>query len=389
MTTWLETSLDALRKQNRLRSLTPLHRITTIQSKSNGGQLRLFSSNDYLGLSNHSKVIEAVETAVKNGGMGARGASLICGYAPAHEALEAKLASLKQAESALLMPSGYQANVGLLSALGCAETTIFSDALNHASIIDGCRLSRAKIQIYQHRDLEDLEQKLKACTGQKKVVVTDEVFSMDGHRAPLVQLARLRERYGFIWVTDSAHSTGIYGHQGAGLAEAAGVADQIDFQVGTLSKTFGSQGGFVACTKPAREWLLNSARSFIFSTALPTPIVAAASAAYEVMTTDSEVHIRLWDRVTQLAKALRRPPTGPIFPIIIGTESAVLAAADHLHQAGFHVPAIRPPTVADGTCRLRITVSAAHSKTDVEALLDAMTAIMPSIQRSTLDPIRP
>jgi 8-amino-7-oxononanoate synthase len=389
MKTWLETTLEALQHDNRLRTLTPLNPMSATESKSGGRHLRLFSSNDYLGLSSHPKVIEAVTTAVQTGGMGSRGASLICGYSSAHEALEFRLASLKKTEAALLMPSGYQANIGLLSALGCRDSTIFSDQLNHASIIDGCRLSRAQVQVFRHGDLNDLEQRLRACQSRKKIVVTDEVFSMDGDRAPLVQIAELKDRYPFIWVTDSAHSTGIYGENGAGLAEAAGVAHRIDFQVGTLSKALGAQGGFVACDSQSRRWLLNSARSFIFSTALPTPIVAAASAAHDVMTTDPAIHTHLWDRVTQLAKYLRVAPQGPIFPLIIGSESDALFASAYLNEAGFHVPAIRPPTVAEGTCRLRITVSAAHRKGDVSEFFEAMAEMMARIKRSTLDPNRP
>ena len=310
--------------------------------------------------------------ALRERGMGIRSASLISGYSELHDALENEIAQLKGQEAALVMSSGYQANVGLLSAIGTADTTIFSDALNHASVIDGCRLSKARVQIYRHRDMEHLEGLLKRCKAKRRVVVTDEVFSMDGHRAPLVQLTALRARYGFILITDSAHSTGIYGNDGAGLCDAAGVADAVDFQVGTLSKSLGSHGGFVACSSKARDWLLNTARAYIFSTALPVPCVGAALAAVKVMRTDPGPNQTLWTHITTLTKALRRPPTGPIIPIIIGQESATLEAASRLQEGGLHVPAIRPPTVPPDTCRLRLSLSAAHTKADIQHLIKAL-----------------
>ena len=372
MKRWLDEALSRLQDENRCRTLHAIERIDGVQVRRGNRTLRLFSSNDYLGLSWHPQVRAAAAQAAQQFGMGPRGAALICGYTTAHEALEFELAKMKGCEAALLMPSGYQANVGLLSALGGEDATIFSDALNHASIIDGCRLSKAKVVVYAHCDLNDLEQKLKVCDSKRRIVVTDEVFSMDGDRAPLVQLANLRDRYGFIWVTDSAHSTGVYGHRGAGLPEAAGVTSEIDFQVGTLSKALGAQGGFVATSTKARDWLLNSARAFVFSTALPGPVIAAAHTALSTMTNDQGIHDDLWNRVTQLAKWLRIPPTGPIFPIILGSETRALQAATALDAAGFHVPAIRPPTVPEGTCRLRVTVSAAHASSDVSALIKAL-----------------
>jgi len=369
---WIEDDLRLIDAQQRLRALNPIDRRVGMSVHSQTHALCLFSSNDYLGLSQHQAVRDAVSQEAQRNGQGIRGAALICGHSSAHEALESDLAHLKGTENALLMPTGYQANVGLLSALGTEETTIFSDALNHASIIDGCRLSKAKIRVYRHRDMTHLEDLLRTDTAKRRVVVTDEVFSMDGHRAPLVELAKLKESYGFILITDSAHSTGVFGTHGAGLVEAAGITEAVDFQVGTLSKSIGAQGGFVATSTSARTWLLNRARAFIFSTALPTPTVSGARAAIRVMAEESEHVESLWNRVTQLCKALRIPPSGPIVPVIVGRESDAMTLSASLWRSGFHVPAIRPPTVPDGTCRLRIALSALHQSADVDQLIAAL-----------------
>ncbi|MGC6415581.1 MAG: aminotransferase class I/II-fold pyridoxal phosphate-dependent enzyme [Bradymonadia bacterium] len=370
---WVNTELKRLEQQHRRRWV-----VTTEPSEHRssgarqGREMVLFSTNDYLGLANDPRVVAGAQNALNERGMGTRSASLISGYSELHESLENELAQLKDQEAALVMSSGYQANVGLLSAIGTDETIIFSDALNHASIIDGCRLSKAQVQVYRHRDMDHLEDLLKRCSARRRVVVTDEVFSMDGHRAPLVELAALRARYGFILITDSAHSTGIYGNDGAGLCDAAGVTESVDFQVGTLSKSLGSHGGFVACSSKGRDWLLNTARAYIFSTALPVPCVGAALAAIDVMRTDPAPNRRLWTHITALTKALRRPPTGPIVPFIIGQESATMDAAAHLQASGLHVPAIRPPTVPPDTCRLRLSLSAAHTRADIERLIKAL-----------------
>ncbi|MEE2756301.1 MAG: aminotransferase class I/II-fold pyridoxal phosphate-dependent enzyme, partial [Myxococcota bacterium] len=232
----------------------------------------------------------------------------------------------------------------------------------------------SETKVFKHRDMNHLESLLKAESRSRKIVVTDEVFSMDGVRAPLVELAALKAKYPFILVTDSAHSTGIYGDFGSGLVNAAGVTDDVDFQVGTLSKALASHGGFVSCSERNRAWLLNSARAFIFSTALPVPNVVAATAAIEIMGNDEDVRARLWNRITELAKLMRQAPTGPIFPVIVGDEATVLKQAASLYAKGFHVPAIRPPTVPEGTCRLRITLSAAHQRSEINALYKAMVA---------------
>ena len=284
-----------------------------------------------------------------------------------HAALEADLAELKGMETSLLFPTGYQANMAVLSALGTSDSVIFSDALNHASIIDGCRLSKARVEVYAHRDMTDLERRIEQALEKRRIVVTDEIFSMDGVGAPMVELKALKERYNLILVTDSAHSTLVYGENGGGLSEKAGVFGVADFAIGTLSKAIGCQGGFVACSHTGREWLLNHGRAFIFTTALALPLVAGARAAIEVART-GELRSRLWSNADRLADALERPVLSPILPVILGEEERALSASAALLAAGIHVPAIRPPTVPAGACRLRVALSAGHTEEDIALL---------------------
>lgn len=367
---WTDDALAALRAAGRLRTLKAVTPVSATRVVFEGRELVLFSSNDYLGLSQHPDVRAAAARAALERGMGTRGSALICGYTDQHQALEAELAALKGAESALLFPTGFQANLGVLSAIG-TEGEIFSDALNHASIIDGCRLARAVVRVYPHNDLDALASLLEASTARRKVIVTDGLFSMDGDVARLQDLVVLKNRHGAHLVVDEAHSTLLYGPTGAGLAEAAGVADQIDFQIGTLSKAIGAQGGFVACSATRRSWLLNVARSYIFSTALPAPVVAAARAALQTAS-DGVLRAQLWQRVAQLSTALNRSLVSPIVPILLYHEDAAVAASHALLEAGFHVTPIRPPTVPPGTCRLRVALSAAHSPADIDALALAL-----------------
>lgn len=366
-------ALDRLAVANRLRdvrALSPLEGANVRTAPE--GELILFSSNDYLGLSQHPAVRAAAAEAAATYGMGPRGSALICGYTDAHAALESALAALEGAEAALLFPTGYQANLALLQALGAPDVTILSDALNHASIIDGCRLARAAgaaVQVYRHRDLVHLEALLQQVPGQA-IIVTDEVFSMEGTRAPLAAIGALRDAYGALLVTDAAHATLVLGPGGAGAAAAAGV--RVDFQVGTLSKAFGAQGGFVTCSALRRRWLLNTARAFIFSTAISAPVVAAAHAALRVATADETLRDRLRAHEAHLAAALDRPVHGPIVPVVLGSEDRALTASAHLRSLGFHVPAIRPPTVPADACRLRVALSAAHTTDQVAALARAL-----------------
>ncbi len=367
-----DTALETLEEQALLRSLAALKPTSAVGALFKGRNVTLFSSNDYLGLSHHPDVVEAAQTALSDYGMGNRGAALICGYSELHAALESQLANLKRKESALLFPTGYQANLGLLSALSLPGTVFFSDRLNHASIIDGIRLGKCPVQVYEHRNVTHLDDLLKQTDAKHKVVVTDGLFSMDGDLAPLAELAALKSRHDFTMVVDEAHATLLYGEQGGGLAEQFEVNEAVDFHVGTLSKAVGAQGGFVACSSRRRQWLLNTARSFVFTTALPTVVVAAAHAALKVASTSPLIRRQLWARVAQLSAALGVDMKSPIVPIIVNSERLALKRSHELLEQGIHVTAVRPPTVPKGTSRLRIALSAAHTQQQVNDLIDAL-----------------
>ena len=266
---WVDAALEAIEARGRTRSLVAVVPRSATEVEVGGRRVRLFSSNDYLGLSCHPAVREAAAAAASERGMGPRGAALVCGYTDLHEALEGELAELKETEASLLFPTGFMANLAAVSAVATRESTVFSDELNHASIVDACRLSRAKVEVYGHGDVDHLESLVRASTAERKVVVTDTVFSMDGDAAPLGAIVEVKRRHGCVLVTDEAHATLVFGPRGGGLAEALGVSSEIDLQVGTLSKAAGSLGGFVASSARLRALLLNTARPYIFTTALP------------------------------------------------------------------------------------------------------------------------
>lgn len=375
MSGWVDDALDAIERAGRTRRLVAVSPRSAVEVEIGDRRVRLFSSNDYLGLSSHPEVREAAARAAVERGMGPRGASLICGYTDEHEALENELAALKDAEAALLFPTGFMANLAALGVAASRDAEIFSDELNHASIIDGCRLTRARVSVYRHGDLDHLESLLRASTASRRVVVTDTVFSMEGDLASLAGLVELRRKYGFLLVTDEAHATLVLGPRGGGLSDALGLAGEIDLQVGTLSKAVGALGGYVASSARMRELLLNTARSYVFTTALPIPVVAAARAAVRVAAEDASIRERLWRRVGELGEALGMELTSPIAPIVVGEEARAVAASRELMERGFHVTAIRPPTVPVGGSRLRVTVSAAHADGDVAELARALAEV--------------
>ncbi|MDY0065550.1 MAG: 8-amino-7-oxononanoate synthase [Steroidobacteraceae bacterium] len=327
-----------------------------------GRSIISFASNDYLGLASHPRVRAAAHAAIDRYGAGAMASRLIVGTRSLHHELEAALARWKSCESALVFSSGFATNVGVLSTLGAADVTVFSDALNHASIIDGCRLARARTQVYRHNDVAHLAALMGATRG-RKIVATESVFSMDGDRAPIDQLAELCKEHAALLVLDEAH-------------DALGDCDAHDVEilrVGTLSKTLGALGGFVAGPKALIDLLVNRARTFIFTTGLSPADAAAALAALEIVT--GEEGARLRARLGELIDLLRPGHGTAIIPVIIGAEAAALQAAQHLLQQGIHVPAIRPPTVAPGTSRLRIALSASHTPSMVQRLREALDSL--------------
>jgi 8-amino-7-oxononanoate synthase len=373
---WLDASLRRRRENRLLRELVPFAAEGPVRGRLGGRPVTVFAGNDYLGLSAHAAVRDAAARAAGSArGMGARGAPLVCGYGDEHAALESELAALARAEAALLFASGWAANTGLLDALAGPDLAVFSDELNHASLIDGCRLAArrgAEVEVYRHADPDHLAELLARCSRPRRLVVTDGVFSMDGDLAPLPELVALKERHGALLAVDEAHGTLVLGARGAGAAEALGAAHGVDLHVGTLSKAVGASGGFVACSGPLRSLLLNAARPFVYSTALALPVVAAARAALRVRRDEPALVARLFAHVRRIAPLVGTAGTTPILPLRLGTEEAALAAAEALLARGLWVPAIRPPTVPPGSARLRITLSAAHTGAEVEALAAAL-----------------
>ena len=324
-----------------------------------------FGGNDYLGLSAHPAVIEAAVDAARRWGTGSTSARLLVGTRPVHHDLEAALAEWKGTEAAAVLPTGYQANLAVLGALGQPDVTIFSDELNHASIIDGCRLSRATTRVFRHRDLDHLEAQLRDVAGPR-IVVTDTVFSMDGDCADIDALATLCGAHDALLVLDEAHAV-----LGPHIDVASAPCDIV--RVGTLSKTLGALGGFVAASGAVTDLIVNRARSYIFTTALSPTDAAAALAALGVLRgPDGTAALA---RLAALVATVQPGHPSPIVPILIGPEDAALAATDALLARGLYVPAVRPPTVAPGTSRLRVALSSSHTDADVQALVDALTEL--------------
>jgi 8-amino-7-oxononanoate synthase len=376
----LEAELDALARVERRRACPEVDGLPRAHPFVAGRAVTAFCSNDYLGLAAHPALAEAAAAAAHREGSGASASRLVSGDMPSHRALEHALAPFLGTPSALLFPSGYQTNIGVLTALVGSEDLIVSDSLNHASIIDGCRLSRAQVAVYPHADVATAERLLQ--TGgpfRRRLLVTESVFSMDGDAAPLAALAEAAADADAILVVDEAHALGVLGPGGRGLCAAAGVVP--DVLVGTLGKAFGAGGGFAAGVTSLRELLVNRARSFIYTTALAPPVAAAARAALRIIQTPEGDSLRLAvaARRDELADHLRRAgllgltPPGAILPVVLGSDGRALEVAKALATRGFFVPAIRPPTVPVGTARLRVTVSAAHTREDVAALAHALT----------------
>jgi 8-amino-7-oxononanoate synthase len=313
-----------------------------------------FASNDYLGLSSHPAVVAAACEATARWGAGAGASRLVVGSRPVHDELEAALAAWKGAEAALLFPTGYAANVGVLTTFGVAGVRVLSDELNHASIVDGARLARAEVAVYRHNDLDHLASLL----GPRSMVVSDSVFSMDGDVADVDGLVALCDRHGALLVLDEAHD--VYGRA---------VPPHV-LRVGTLSKMLGSIGGHVAGPRAFVDLLVNRARPFVFSTALPPGAAAAALAALRVVQSSEGAALRA--RLRALVARVAPGNPSPIVPVVLGSEAAALAAAAALLEKGLVVPAIRPPTVPVGTSRLRVALSAAHTDAQVDRLLEAL-----------------
>lgn len=354
-----------------------------------GKDVLLLCSNDYLGLAGHPRVRTAAAEAAMRWGAGAGSARLISGNMPPHCELERRLAAFKGYESALLFGSGYLANTGTIAALAGRGEVVFSDELNHASIIDGCRLSRAETFVYRHADVEHLAWGLREAGGRGALIVTDGLFSMDGDVAPLAELAELARRHGCRLLVDEAHATGAFGPGGRGSVAAAGLSGEVDVVVGTLGKALGSYGAYVCAAAELTEYLLNAARSFVFSTAPPPPAAAAAQAALDML----EAHPERVERVAANATTLRRAlaaeglPVGgsgtQIVPLAIGDAKPTMSLCERLLEGGVFAQGIRPPTVPEGTSRLRFSVTATHRRAELENAAERVGAAARELGVST------
>ncbi|MCH8045364.1 MAG: 8-amino-7-oxononanoate synthase [Planctomycetes bacterium] len=377
---WIGDELDSLETGGLMRRRTTQLGPTGAQCHVPCGKLVNFGSNDYLGLARDARLIRAVSEALDDeAGWGSGASPLVTGYAAAHRALEQRLAEFEDTGAALLFSSGFAANVGTIAALVGRGDAIFGDEKNHASIIDGGRLSRAEVNVYPHRDVARLEEMLRESSGhRRRLIVTDSLFSMDGDLAPLVELADLAERYDCMLMVDEAHATGVFGRQGRGVAEMLGVERGVHIRVGTLSKALGCAGGFVAGDLALIDWLVNRARPYVFSTAHPAAGAAAAIAALDIVRDEPERRMKLLQTAEQFRGALRRQgwnvgdSASQIVPVIVGDVRRTMELAEQLRGRGFFVPPIRPPSVPEGESLLRISLSHGHTEEMIAGLIEAL-----------------
>ena len=380
-----QQELAAIEDGGLLRSLRPLDSAQGTKITLNGRSVLNFSSNDYLGLADHSALKEAAVRAVERYGAGAGASRLICGSLAIFHELEKALADWKRTEACLTFSTGYAAACGTVPALVGKNDVIVVDKLIHACVIDAARLSGATLRAFRHNDPDDLERILKHTRERRPranvLVVTESVFSMDGDLAPLRELVALKNRHGAWLMVDEAHATGLLGERRAGLIESLGLSDSVDVQMGTLGKALGASGGYVCGSRPLIDLLINRARSFIFSTA-PVPAAAAAALAATRLiqsTEGAERCAQTWRNVRRLAGApigtgpLNPAPTSAILPFIVGDETEAVRLGERLLERGFLAPAIRHPTVRRGRARLRITLSAGHRESEVDELARALT----------------
>ena len=378
---FFKEQLDSKVKNHNLRTLKEYCPIDAVRVKRDDKEYLMMASNNYLGLTFDPRVIEGAVKGAQQYGTGSGGSRLVSGSFPLFTELENALTKFKNTEKALVFNTGYMANVGTISAIADKNTIIFSDALNHASIIDGCRLSRGTVKAYSHCDVDELKYLLKQVNrNTRKLIVTDGVFSMDGDIAPLDKLYELSRDYNALLMVDDAHATGTIGN-GHGTAAYFNLEKEIDIQLGTLSKSLGSVGGYVAANSTIIDYLVNTSRSFIFSTALSPADIGASLTALQILETDATVLGRLQANVNYMADQLLSMGIDatnetPIFPILIGSNEDTLAVSDYLYEAGIIGTAIRPPTVPIGESRIRLTVTAAHDKEQINYVCQSLHKAM-------------
>lgn len=376
-TAWLEAQLAGLESAGRKRSLRTVMTAPNARIVLDGREVILLGSNNYLALSTHPKVVAAAVEAAQEYGTGASGSRLMTGNCQLYTALESKIATVKSTEAAIVFSAGYLANVSTIPVLVGEDDLILSDALNHASIIDGCRLSKATRQIYRHCDVAHLKELMaNSARFKRRLIITDGVFSMDGDIAPLPDICEVADEYDAMVMVDDAHAFGVLGEYGGGTVDHFRLKNRGIIQLGTLSKAVGAVGGYVAGSRILIDALINSARSFMFGTGLPPSTVAAATAAIDVIQSTPELRHQLFANAQWLKTALLEagfellPSETQILPLILGASTIASQFADALVDYGVYAPAIRPPTVPEGTSRLRISVMASHTPGDLEFALN-------------------
>lgn len=375
----LLTILDGIRSCGNYRRVRYLRPLSSTRIHLEGKEYLNLCSNSYLSLHTHSDVISAAKIAMEEHGAGSCSSRSVSGSIELYRELETGIALYKGYREGLIFPNGYMANLGVVSTLAMEEDIIFSDELNHSSLIDAMRLSRAKKIVYRHRDISDLDKKLAANPARgRQIVITETIFSMDGDIAPLHDIHELKKRYGLFVVVDDAHGTGVFGENGTGVEELFHLAGEMDVHVGTFGKSLGSFGAFVLSDPVVIEFLVNRARTFMYTTALPPAVLGAALAALKLINTSREYKNELWIGIDYLRKRLLdagfdlKNSEGPIIPIVVGEDAKTVQMQEYLMTKGLFLQAIRPPTVPSGTSRLRLTVVKGFTEQDMDYTIDAL-----------------
>lgn len=386
---FVETHLRDSRASGTFRSMPVLQSAQGPRIRIEDRDLVNMSSNDYLGFANDQELREAAEAGANQWGSGAGAVRTIAGTFEPHEALEREIAAWKGVEATLVLQSGFTANLGVIPALVGRDDVIISDELNHASIIDGCRLSRATVQRYAHADPDSLQEQLRQCSpDQRKLVITDGVFSMDGDIAPLPDLCAIAEKFGAIVMVDDAHASGVLGRGGRGSTDHFGLHDRVHVQIGTLSKALGSMGGYIAGSQALRDYLVQTVRPLLFSTAHPPAVIEASRAAIRVLSRQPERVEHLWENTRYFKTGLEKLGlnTGrsatPITPVIVGEAQKAHALSDHLRELGIFVQSVAFPTVPQDAARVRAMVSAAHTRDDLDRAIDAFSVATQNVAAS-------
>ena len=391
----IEDHLESLRESGLYRKLRVISGPQGPRVLLDGRPVLLLCSNNYLGLADHPRVREAAAEGAMRWGVGAGASRLVSGGMTVHRRLEEQLAEFKGTDACVLFGSGYLANTGVVAALAREGEVVFSDALNHASIVDGCRLAKAETFVYRHSDMDHLEWGLQEAGGRGSLIVTDGVFSMDGDIAMLEEIVELAARYDARVMVDDAHGLGALGPGGRGAVADAGLEDEVDLVIGTLGKALGSYGAYVACDKPMAKYLVNCARTMIFSTALPPPAVAGALAALEMLRESPGLVDKLQRNGRVLREALRNEGLDvpddcetQIVPLIVGRADQTMAACEAALAEGVFAQGIRPPTVPAGTSRLRLAVMASHTKSELRWAADVLArALASAVDRPRREPV--